>query len=246
MRSHALIPATLVVLFALSGNSVAQPLSHPRLSLTPQKNILNSSLQSFTSNGTIRTLVVGGLLTGLATRYDYHSAAAFHNSPGAVNSVLDLGDDVGNGKYLMALSAAAWGAGALFHGDNVKETGKSLVVGLAADVALVTSIKLLTRRERPDGTDLQSFPSGHTSGAFTAATVLSRRHGWRLGLPAYALASVTAMNRMEDRRHFASDVVAGAVLGIVIGRAVTASADQSESRLKVVPSGLGAKLTLSF
>ena len=44
---------------------------------------------------------------------------------------------------------------------------------------------------------------------------------WGIGIPAYVLASMTAVARMEDHRHFASDVVAGAFLGVIIGKLVT-------------------------
>lgn len=246
MRTRVLTVAAIIVLAAIPAVGGAQPLAQPHQSKLLHHSALHNSLQSFTSSGTLRTLVIGGVLTGLATRYDSHSAAAFHNPPRAAGAVLDLGDDYGTGTYLMAASAATWGTGLLFRSDGLKTTGRSLVLGLAADALLVSSIKAVARRKRPDGSDLRSFPSGHTSGAFTFSTVLSRRYGWHVGLPAYALATVTAMDRMEDKKHFASDVVAGAVLGIVIGRAVTATADQSESRLKIVPAGLGAKLTLSF
>ena len=59
-----------------------------------------------------------------------------------------------------------------------------------------------------------SFPSGHAATAFTAALVLSRRRN----APAYLLlASLVASSRVYVRMHHASDVVAGAALGLVLG-----------------------------
>ena len=61
-----------------------------------------------------------------------------------------------------------------------------------------------------------SFPSGHASAAFCAAAVLSR--GSRLG-PLYRLAAViVATSRIHVRLHHASDVIAGAAVGEIIGR----------------------------
>jgi membrane-associated phospholipid phosphatase len=102
-----------------------------------------------------------------------------------------------------------------------------LSAALAVESALVNgAIKSLFRRERPvaDPTErphhlrhprTSSFPSGHASSAAMAAVVLSE--GSRLG-PAYAtLAVVVATSRIHVRIHHASDVLAGAALGVVLG-----------------------------
>lgn len=61
-----------------------------------------------------------------------------------------------------------------------------------------------------------SFPSGHASSAFTAAGVLSERD--RLAPLYYAVGAVVATSRVYVRIHHASDVVAGAATGLVLGR----------------------------
>lgn len=86
-------------------------------------------------------------------------------------------------------------------------------------------IKRLFRRTRPvhDGerphrlrTPLtSSFPSGHASAAFCAATLLARDR--RLAAPAYVLAGLVSASRVHVRIHHASDVVGGAAVGLAIG-----------------------------
>jgi membrane-associated phospholipid phosphatase len=44
--------------------------------------------------------------------------------------------------------------------------------------------------------------------------------GWQLGVPAYAMATLTAFARVEGYHHYLSDVIAGATLGILVGNAV--------------------------
>jgi undecaprenyl-diphosphatase len=61
-----------------------------------------------------------------------------------------------------------------------------------------------------------SFPSGHATAAFTAASVLA--HTGRGDVFWYAIAAVVASSRVYVRMHHASDVVAGAALGLVLGR----------------------------
>ncbi|MEN0057208.1 MAG: phosphatase PAP2 family protein, partial [Bdellovibrio sp.] len=78
---------------------------------------------------------------------------------------------------------------------------------------------LLAQRERPSGRDHLSFPSGHGSSAFATATSLAYSYGYKVGIPAYALAGFVAASRVNENIHWLSDVVAGAALGIFWGRA---------------------------
>jgi len=82
------------------------------------------------------------------------------------------------------------------------------------------AIKYSVGRVRPDGTGY-SFPSGHAAATFATATVLERHFGWKVGIPAYLVASYVAASRLENRRHYLSDVAFGAALGIAAGRTVT-------------------------
>ncbi len=88
-------------------------------------------------------------------------------------------------------------------------------------------LKVTVRRERPDGSNEQSFPSGHASNAFTMATVAERHYGWKVGAPAYALAVAIGYSRMVRDKHYLSDVVAGATVGCIVGRTVVRVNDRA-------------------
>lgn len=102
---------------------------------------------------------------------------------------------------------------------------KTLLVeeaGAITSTSLTALLKNATDRERPDGSDRESFPSGHASRAFAyaaasrrnlEATQLSR--GWQIGLTAgfETLAIGTGWARIEAEKHYPSDVLAGAALG---------------------------------
>jgi membrane-associated phospholipid phosphatase len=79
--------------------------------------------------------------------------------------------------------------------------------------------KQAVRRHRPEGSGY-AFPSGHTTVSFASATVLQRHFGWRVGVPAYAIASYVAMSRVQMQRHYLSDVAFGAALGIAAGHSI--------------------------
>jgi membrane-associated phospholipid phosphatase len=85
---------------------------------------------------------------------------------------------------------------------------------------MTVGLKQATRRNRPEGSGF-SFPSGHTTISFTSATVLQRHFGWKVGVPAYAVASYVGVSRVQMKRHNLSDVAFGAALGIAAGRTVT-------------------------
>lgn len=83
-------------------------------------------------------------------------------------------------------------------------------------------LKHTVHRMRPDGTDNKSFPSGHTAVAFSGATVLHKEFGktspW-ISVAGYAVATVTAVDRVRRNRHHWDDVAAGAAIGFLSAQA---------------------------
>jgi hypothetical protein len=82
----------------------------------------------------------------------------------------------------------------------------------------VNALKYTVKSKRPDGTTRNSFPSGHTATAFMTATMIANEYGWRspiISICAYSLASVTGFFRMANNRHWLSDVLFGAGVGVL-------------------------------
>ncbi len=99
---------------------------------------------------------------------------------------------------------------------------QGLMGGLGAGIA-TDVLKVIIGRQRPDGSS-DSFPSGHSACAFATAFVLARR--WpRLRYVFYLGAAGVAAARVLWLRHFPSDVLAGAAVGMVFGLAATALVD---------------------
>lgn len=87
----------------------------------------------------------------------------------------------------------------------IKTMGSSFII--------THSLKRIINKERPNGGDY-SFPSGHTSAAFTGAAFIEKRYGLKAGIPAYMIASYVGWSRVYSKHHDYYDVVAGALLGI--------------------------------
>jgi membrane-associated phospholipid phosphatase len=85
---------------------------------------------------------------------------------------------------------------------------------------MVEPLKFSVRRLRPDGSNRQSFPSGHAAITFATATVIERHLGWRKAVLGYVIASYVASSRLHDNVHYLSDVVFGAAVGSIAGRTV--------------------------
>ncbi|MDE6631936.1 MAG: phosphatase PAP2 family protein [Muribaculaceae bacterium] len=83
----------------------------------------------------------------------------------------------------------------------------------AATAGATLILKYTIKEKRPDFSNTHSFPSGHTSVTFAAATFIGRRYGWKWSIPAYALSTYTACGRVYGRKHHWWDVAAGAAIG---------------------------------
>lgn len=83
-------------------------------------------------------------------------------------------------------------------------------------------LKKSIHKMRPDGTDNESFPSGHTAVAFCGATVLHKEY-WKtspwISVAGYTVATITAVDRVRRNRHHWEDVAAGAAIGFLSAQA---------------------------
>jgi len=131
------------------------------------------------------------------------------------------GQYVGQTPTLVGASLAVYAVGRLGDQPRVSHLGMDLVRALVVNEVLTQTLKYATHRERPDRSDHRSFPSGHASATFAVATALERHLGWKGAAPVYLLASYVASSRLHDNRHYLSDVVFGATVGIIAGRTVT-------------------------
>ncbi len=155
-----------------------------------------------------------------------------------IQRLMDVGNIYGSTTYGLLATGGLWAVASAADLRPLRPVASETLRAILLANVLVTPLKVGVGRERPDASNKLSFPSGHTANAFALTTVLTRRYGWRLGLPLYTLAAFVPPARIEREKHYFSDVVGGAILGTVAGLAVTRSTvgrNKSGRRLMVVP-----------
>lgn len=121
-------------------------------------------------------------------------------------------------QYVPAILVYGLNAIGLKGKHNLKDRSIILGTSLLISSAVVLPTKHLVREERPDGSNNLSFPSGHTTTAFTTAHFMFREYQdeniW-LSLSGYPIAVFTGVYRILNDKHWVGDVVAGAGIGIL-------------------------------
>ncbi len=184
---------------------------------------------------------------------------AVHPLDDTLNDRLSTSDTASNvfiaGKYigslpvLLGAGASTYLIGRARNSPRGRHLGMDLIEANILAETITQGIKVVVRRERPikdDGTRAGgfAFPSGHASGTFAAATVLQQHLGWKWAIPTYSIASYVAMSRLVDDRHWASDVVAGATEGIIVGRSVTWHGRNFYASPLLLPKGYGVMINV--
>ena len=110
------------------------------------------------------------------------------------------------------IPAVAYGSTFYLHD---KEGRVQFYKSFFTNYATTYALKEISKKNRPDNSGDDSFPSGHTSVAFQGAAFIHRRYGLKYAIPAYLAAGYVGWTRVESDQHYVEDVVAGAALGIV-------------------------------
>ena len=188
---------------------------------------------------------LGGGLAAIAHPFDQRFNARVQSHDDVVNAAFAPGKYLGNTPEQVAFSLGTYAYGRLFHAPKVAHLGMDLLQAQILTEILVEPIKFAVHRERPDGSNHQSFPSGHAAVTFATATVIERHLGWRKSLLGYTIASYVAMSRLHDNRHYLSDILFGAAVGSIAGRTVVHHAADYWSFAPVSLPGGGVALLVT-
>ena len=225
--SLALKPAGLGLLFFLGALPAAraQRVPPPADTLHKYQSPLagpGAAKKSFFQSKGFRATVVPALLIGYGiSTINGHGFYSSYDAKSDINHLFGAGRHTHVDDFLQFAPYFELG-GVLLAGVESKDDRANLaLVVLKSEALMLASVyvtKYATNIERPDQSNSQSFPSGHTAQAFLAASIvhteLRDKSQW-YGVGAYTIASSVAVLRMVNDKHWESDVVAGAGFGIL-------------------------------
>ena len=164
---------------------------------------------------TVARLALSLALLGPVLDLDHWVQAAIQRARRPeLDRVVSVATDVGKPTVIVGALLGL----AVFGGSVGVATARMAVMVLVPTNVVVEGIKRAVNRRRPDGDHKRSnssFPSSHAANAFALAAVLARR--WRPAAPMFwTMAAAVAWSRMYLNRHFLSDIVCGATVGVAL------------------------------
>ena len=198
-------------------------------------------------------LIVGGIAMAPSTFGSFFQNESpeftkrWGNSPFA-DKFFEIGEVAGDAAVPFGASITAWGIGKISDSKRLREFGSDLFRTQALNGIFTIALKGATNRTRPDGTP-HSYPSGHASSSFATAGVIYTHFGRTLGIPAFVFAGYVGLSRLQEGRHYASDVIAGAILGGYVSLKLSRRF-RGKSSLTISPfsldKGLGMSMSVKF
>ncbi|MFN3681918.1 MAG: phosphatase PAP2 family protein [Nitrospira sp.] len=150
----------------------------------------------------------------------------------------NAGDWIGEGTHLVVFSLVLMAVGWLWSKEPIRKAGIETLLAHGLAALIVNGLKHLIGRPRPKFTHsgdwllapsmtsgFDSFPSGHSSVSFAVATVLAKRFP-AIGPVVIGIACFVMLSRVLRGSHFPTDVIGGAVIGVVSGSIASAPLQQ--------------------
>lgn len=206
------------------------------------------------NSGNIKKVIAGGLCMSaailIAARFD--AFAGHFPQTGPLTSASKIFTFIGDGKFLMSVSAIVYIIGAFLKNEKAKSAGKTLFITiLAANITVYifkiaferpmplfeadAVLKLLEARSLLDFSGkYNSFPSGHTTASFAFAVALGTIFP-RLRILFFSIAALVGFSRFYLGYHFPSDIISGAITGLSVGYVTTAT--DKDARLRWIYAG---------
>lgn len=161
-----------------------------------------------------------------------------NNRSSTTDGFADVGQPFGNNRYLLGGLGVTYAAALAIDDEKLQETSLLGFESWAVAAAFSEGLKWTTGRIRPDDSSDSmnwnffkfdksntSFPSGHATSAFAVATSFASAYedDWVMQVVPYGLATLASWSRVNDNRHWGSDVFIGAALGFGVAKLVHAS-----------------------
>jgi len=144
-----------------------------------------------------------------------------------------VSEPMGSGVYPLIAVASFYAQGLIWNNERSKKIAMNCVKSYLISNSFARLSKIVFSRQRPSvdppdankwfmGNHNSSFFSGHTTTAFSVATVIAEEYRETVWVPivSYTLASCAGLSRIRDNQHWASDVITGALIGFATGQLI--------------------------
>lgn len=251
------LPEMFAILPALSLNGAVSPVqrSFGGQLIYDTKYILTAPLR-WDSHDWLWTGAAAAAVIGTGVLMDKRESDPVEDAQHRVDRLATKLEPFGGGYSLVTL-AGFYGAGKLFDSPRASAVAEDgLTASIIAAGIISPAVKWVVGRVRPgdtpSSTDFRpfgsnhSFPSGHTTQAFSVASVISAHYDsvW-IDAAAYTTAAFVGYARHQHQAHWPSDIAAGALLGIAVGHTVVRLNEENRgAHIAVVPSENGPLMAL--
>lgn len=183
-----------------------------------------------TSKSKVYTLGAAGIITGASFFFDERLERELRDASFNRSRFVRFGDYT-RATFMLGIPLVTWVAGKGFNDEPLVQTSYRAGAAALSAYMLTAGLKYSVGRVRPQSEinsrdfrgfhrdDYTSFVSGHSSVAFSLATVFAQSYGHRAALPPlfYATATGISLSRVAAGEHWLSDVTTGAALGMAVG-----------------------------
>lgn len=196
------------------------------------------------NNNYIKLSLIAGITAGLYLVDEDIREWAQDNRNSTSGDISAFFEHFGDGKYTLPPLAVLYAYGHYYKHERSRKTALLSIESFVITGIFTQTLKFSTHRHRPitgdpydtwDGPGISgsnlSFPSGHSSSVFSIATVIASEYKENVLIPplAYGIAGLTALSRVHDDKHWASDIFAGSALGYFTAKAVVRLHDTDEA-----------------
>jgi membrane-associated phospholipid phosphatase len=236
--SSAPSAALLLMLCAFSAAAQAQEESLAPSDLAPSESLFWKLSAA---------ALVGALVLDTSVRSTFEP-----DGEGSLNGLSEAVNPLGRPQRVLAVLGAAYLAGKIAGAPRLSSSAWHIATVALAAGAVNTGVKFTVGRRRPDERNdpahfaplneedrWQAFPSGHVAIAFSLAAAISEETeaSW-VPIVSYGTASMVGWSRIYEDRHWSSDVVGGAILGIAVSRATLRLLHGGDAHEPAVPGEL--------
>jgi len=201
------------------------------------KRIIEDTKETFLKpDNMFALLLAGGASIAMHSSGADKELAENFDNPRVFHGFTDESLNIIGSPWTHLVASSLWYATSAKNQDEFnKQRAGAMLRALGVTSVITMSLKAIRDNDSPNGKKW-AWPSGHAASSFTVAAVLDEFYGPRVGIPAYAAASLVSYRMIDSGDHWGSDIIFGATLGWVVGHTFAGKHKELEiAGFKVVP-----------